>query len=365
MLQKFCQDLQIREITQKQIWEGFLMECQEKTFLNSWNWGEFQKMMGCKIWRLGIFNREQRTENREQLIGIALVIKIQARRGTFLFIPHGFSLPTQLTAVSQVGNLTILLKNLKEIAKEENCSFIRISPIWERGEENNKIFRDLGFRDAPIHMHPETTWELDIRPSEAELLMKMRKTTRYLIRQAEKNQDIEISQSENIENVEKFNELFQATVNRHHFTPFSLKYLKNELQSFNVDNQISIFLGKYKNEIISSAIIIFWQRIGFYHQGASSLKYPKIPVSYLLQWEVIKEAKKRGCKLYNFWGIADTRYKIQDTRYKKHPWYGLTLFKMGFGGYKKEYVKTQDLVLSSKYWLNFIVETIRKTKRGL
>jgi lipid II:glycine glycyltransferase (peptidoglycan interpeptide bridge formation enzyme) len=361
--------LQIKEITQKQIWEGFLMEREEKTFLDSWNWGEFQKKMGNKIWRLGIF--KCLAYDVKHLIGVTLVVKIQAKRGTFLFIPHGPSLyiplHKQQVVAWRICNLSILLKELKKIAKQENCSFIRVAPILERNEKNIKIFKDLGFRSAPIHMHPEITWELDIMPSEQELLMKMRKTTRYLIRQAQKNQDVEIIQSQDIENVEKFNELFQATVNRHHFTPFSLEYLKNEFSSFNSDNQISLFFGKYKNEIISSAMIIFWQRIGFYHQGASSLKYPKIPVSYLLQWEAIKEAKKRGCKLYNFWGIAPVSEINNHLSVinKKHPWYGLTLFKMGFGGYKKEYIKTQDLILSPKYWLNFIVEKIRKIKRGL
>ena len=44
-------------------------------------------------------------------------------------------------------------------------------------------------------MHPEITWELDIRKPEENLLKEMRKTTRYLIRQAEKNPDIKIIKS--------------------------------------------------------------------------------------------------------------------------------------------------------------------------
>ena len=334
--------LTIKEIFQKELWEGFLLDCEEKTFLDSWNWGEFHKMMGERIWRFGIFK-----DDRDP-ISVALVIKVSARRGSFLFVPHYL----------KSDNTDFLLEKLKELAKRENCSFIRIAPAWPRNEENEKIFRDLGFRQAPIHMHPEVTWELNIRPSEQELLAKMRKTTRYLIRQVEKNPDIEIIQSQNIEDIEKFNQLYQATVDRHHFVSFSLNYLKNEFLAFLPDGQISIFLGKYKDEIISSAVIIFWQGIGFYHQGASSQKYAKIPVSYLLQWQAIKEAKKRGCQLYNFWGISDIKNK-------KHPWYGLSLFKMGFGGYKKEYLKTQDFVLSPKYWLNYLIETIRRKKRGL
>jgi len=339
--------MEIREIENKEIWENFLAECEDKTFLQSWNWGEFQKKMGNKIWRFGVF------ENK-LLFSVALVIKITARRGTFLFIPHG---PVVKNGRELFSTISTILEELKKIAREEKVSFIRIAPILQRKEENIKIFKNLGFRDAPIHIHPELTWELDLTPSEEELLMGLRKTTRYLIRQAQKNKDIEIYQSKNIEDIEIFNNLYQEVVDRHRFVPFSLNYLKNEFLAFNSDNQISIFLGKYKNEIISSGIFIFWQNIGFYHHGATSLKYPKIPVSYLLQWEAIREAKKRYCQTFNFWGIAPTNNQ-------KHPWSGLTLFKMGFGGQKKEYVKTQDLPISKKYWLTFLFEKLRKTKRG-
>ncbi len=359
--------MKVRIINEKSIWEDFLLGveelrssppslrsvCEGKTFLSSWNWGEFNRMMGNKIWRLGIYEDNS-------LVAVALIIKIQAKRGTFLFLPHG---PATALAVAGKPNikyeiLKTLLEELKKISREGKVSFIRIAPIWERNEENIKVFKDLGFRLAPTHIHPEVTWELDITPPEEDLLMNMRKTTRYLIRQAQKNKDIEILQSQNLKNIEIFNKLYQEVVDRHHFVPFSLNYLKNELSAFNLDNQISLFFGKYKGEIIASAFIIFWSKKAFYHQAALSLKYPKIPVSYLLQWEAIREAKKRGCKLYNFWGIAPN----EDP---KHPWAGLTLFKMGFGGNKKEYVKTQDFPLSKKYWLTYLFEKLRRTKRGL
>jgi len=38
---------------------------------------------------------------------------------------------------------------------------------------------------------------------------------------------------------------------------------------------------------------------------------------------------------------------------------------MGFGGQKKEFVKSKDLPLNKKYWLTYIFEKIRKIKRGL
>ena len=71
--------MEIRDIIDKNTWEDFLRSTEEKTFLQSWNWGEFNKKMGNKIWRMGLFENEK-------LLAIALVSKIVARRGKFFLI---------------------------------------------------------------------------------------------------------------------------------------------------------------------------------------------------------------------------------------------------------------------------------------
>lgn len=346
----------IKEINNKEEWENFLSYVEEKTFLQSWNWGEFQKKLGNKIWRFGIFDNGN-------LIAEFLLVKIVAKRGRFLFIPHG---PLLKEEGGKLEILKTILEKLKEISAKEEIDFIRIAPLWERNEENKKIFKELGFKKAPIHMHPELSWVLNITKSEEELLMGMRKTTRYLIRQALKNNKIEVIKSNNKDDIQRFYDLYEITRKRQHFVPFSQSYIEKEFESFISDNEIMIFLGKYKGDIVSGAIVIFWQDSAFYHHGASSLKYPKVPVSYLLQWEIIKEAKRRKLKKYNFWGIADIKgeHNSKNRELMNHPWRGLTIFKMGFGGEKKPYVKTQDLPLSWKYWFNWVVETLRRKKRG-
>jgi len=366
--------MEIKEVKNKDEWEGFLKKCYPKTFLQSWNWGEFNKAMGNKIWRLGIYKPE--------LVGVALVIKIVARRGSFLFVPHGPIIRSQNSNLSiqegfriakiaqseetkfKIDILKELLERLKEIAKKEKADFIRVASIFQRTERNKEIFKNLGFREAPIHIHPEVTWILNIVPPEQEILMKMRKSTRNLIRRAKK-EGIEVFQENSIRGVKKFNEIYRATFDRHHFVPFSFEYLKSEFLTFFADNQVAIFFAKYQSKILASAMIIFWQQIGFYHQGASLVS--KIPAPYFLQWQAIREAKRRGCKLYNFWGIAPEikcHKDLKNPKIKKHPWWGLSLFKMGFGGFREEYLKTQDYVLSKRYWFSFAVEKIRKIKRG-
>ena len=200
--------MEIKEILQKNIWEDFLLQCKEKTFLDSWNWDEFNEKMGRKSWRFGIFN------DSGNLISVFLVSKIGAKRSTFLFISHGPVILGNISLNEKKDILKIILQNLKELALKEKASFIRISPIWERTKENSEIFKELGFRLSPIHMHPEVTWELDISISEDEILKNMRKTTRYLIRQAEKNKDIEIVKSERLDDLKYFDYVYKETGRR-------------------------------------------------------------------------------------------------------------------------------------------------------
>lgn len=344
--------MQIKEITDKTRWENFILSQSPNTFLHSWNWGEFNKLMGDKIFHLGIFDNEK-------LAGVALVIKVIAKRGKFLFCPHGPIIESSKFNPPDGGQSSkfwnTLFDYLKNLAKKEDVDFVRISPLLENTPENLEIFSNHGFRNAPVHMmHPEIAWLLDISKSEEEIFSGIRKTTRNIIRRAEK-EGIEIAESKENGDIEKFYSLHEQTVGRHKFVPFPKDYLKKEFEVFSPENQISVFFAKHNSMIISSAIIVFYDHSAFYHHGASLAS--KIPASHLLIWEAIKAAKKRGCEIFNFWGIAPEGAK-------NHPWAGLTFFKTGFGGYKKEYLHAQDLVISHKYWLNYLIEKIRRFSRG-
>jgi peptidoglycan pentaglycine glycine transferase (the first glycine) len=342
---------QFKEINNKEIWENFLLSCEEKTFLQSWNWGEFQEMADNRIFRFGVFDGENITAT-------VLVSKITARRGTFLLIQHGPNIKQQ-EAGARRQILIFLLEELKKVARDEKTDFIRIAPLLENSEENRRIFKDLGFISSPMHANAyEATWRLDISFSEEDIMKNMRKTTRYLIRQSMKNPDIAIEKSQKLSDAEIYQSLNRQVALRQKFVPFSSEYIKNEFDLFSADDQAIWFFGKYRGELAAAALVIFWQGTGFYHQAASLSKYAKLSIPYFLQWEAIKEAKSRGCKLYDFWGFTDPQ------KYPKHPWAGPTLFKMGFGGYNKDYLKTQDCPISKKYLLISLFEKFRKLKRG-
>ncbi|MEK7187950.1 MAG: peptidoglycan bridge formation glycyltransferase FemA/FemB family protein [Patescibacteria group bacterium] len=338
----------IAEIHSKTEWEHFLAEASPHSFLHSWNWGEVQEKLGTKVIRLGLYEDQS-------LIAVALILLIKARRGSFLFCPHG---PVVENKENIKPVLTTLLPELEKRGKELGCVFIRVSPLFKKNSEYEAIFRELGFRNAPVHlMHPELAWILNIDESEEAILKNMRKTTRYLVRRGEK-EGVKIRIGETKEDLENFLKVYRTTVDRQNFTPFKGDFFKTELEVFKKDNQVKLFLAEYDGKVITAAMIVFYGQSAFYHHGASDQTYSHIPGAYLLQWQVIREAKARGLQFYNFWGIVPPEEK-------KHPWAGLSLFKTGFGGYSEVYLHAQDYLLSQKYWLVYFIETLRRKKRRL
>ncbi|MBL7159181.1 peptidoglycan bridge formation glycyltransferase FemA/FemB family protein [Candidatus Microgenomates bacterium] len=335
----------IKEIKEKNIWEQFVLSDENGSFLQSWNWGEFQKTMGEKVFRLGIFEEEQ-------LVGVCLLIKIHAKRGNYLICPAG-----PLINWEKISHFKILLKYLKKLGKKENASFVRIRPPIKDTKENRDWFQTLGCKPAPMHLHAERTWFLDITAKEENLLAGMRKTTRYLIKKADRD-GVEIFQSDEIKDIAYLYYLQKQAVSRHQFVPFSKKHFVNMFKVFSKDNQASLFLAKYKNEIVSIAMIMLYKEEAVYHYAATSSKYPKISSSHLLIWKAILEAKKQNFKTFNFWGIAPPNKH-------HHRFAGVTLFKKGFGGYEEVFLHAHDLPLNSYYLINLLVESIRKKVRRL
>lgn len=337
--------MKIEEITKKKDWQDYFEKALSPTFLQTWEWGEFQKKLGYSILRLGLFNDKK-------IEAIALVVKIKAKRGNFLFIPHG-----PLSAGDKIY-LPQFRDHLIAIGKKEGFSYLRISPITINEPKNVKLFEKSGFVKAPTHMHAENIWVLDINKSEEDLLSQMRKTTRYLVKKALKD-EIVIEKIVDKKAVSIFWKVYTTTAEREKFTPFSKNYIEKEFEAFNETGN-AIFLTAYekgKRKCLASALILFTKSGAFYHQGASV--HSKLPVTYLMQWTAILEAKKRGCTLYNFWGIAPTGNE-------KHPWYGLTLFKKGFGGYQIDYIPAQDLIISPlPYYLTYLCEKLLRWKRNL
>ncbi|MBI3366373.1 peptidoglycan bridge formation glycyltransferase FemA/FemB family protein [Candidatus Roizmanbacteria bacterium] len=340
--------MNIQEVNNKNEWEEFVNESYSTSFLQSWEWGEVKKEMGQEVLRLGLYEKEK-------LLAIALIEKMKSKRGRYLFVPHGPLVNLKSQNFNLKSCLQLFKNYLIEIAKKEGYIFIRIGSSLENTPQNQALFKNLGFKKAPIYIHSENFWILSLDKSEDELLAEMRKTTRYLIRKAIRD-GVLIEKRTDKKALDDFYEIYEKTVKREHFSPYSKRYIKNEFSAFHESGNAIFLFGRYQGKILASALVLFTKTTACYHQGASI--HTKIPVPYLLQWEAIKESKKRGCKLYNFWGILIKGRTPKD-------WEGLTTFKTGFGGHEIQYVPTQDYIISPSYYLTYVYEKFLQWKRGV
>ena len=338
--------MRIELINNKIVWNDFLINLNYNTFLQSWGWIKFNQRFGHKVWTLGMFEGEK-------LISVAFIFKLEAKRGRFLFCPHG---PQFLQFESKY--LKEWVTYFTKLAKIEKCSFVRISPIQENNDQNIAIFKECGFRQAPIHMHAELTTVLDITGSDQEVKSRIKKNTRYDLRKAEelfKQNLLQIQIGEAIN--DEVYEVYRETFVRGEFVPFPQKYLQNELESFKEENGCDLVKVYYKNRLISWGMVIYFGKRAFYHQGANIL-VKGVPAPTLVQWTCIQLARQRGCQSYDFWGICPKENQ-------KHPWYNISRFKRSFGGQEVSLIPAQDLIINKlTYFPTWLIETIRKKKRG-
>ncbi len=335
-------------IETEQNWERIISYFPEANFLQSFYWGEFEKKLNKKVFRFALLEKNQ------PIIALQIV-KETAKRGNYLTIAGGPLLDWEKQLTNQ--SFIQLINFLKTLAQKENCSFIRFRPQTLDSEKLRQQLKKYQLVFSPMHLTADLTLQLDLTKSPDQLLQEMRKNTRYEIRQAEKK-GITVTQSQDPRKIKEFYQYQLELANKHNFIPFSYEFLLTQFETFGEKNKVTLFSSYLENKLLASAFIIFYNQEAVYHYGISTEANYKLPGAYACQWAAIQEAQKRGCKKYNFWGIAP-----KDEPH--HRFAGVSLFKRGFGGKEVAYLPAHDLPVSPFYWLTYLFESFRKKIRKL
>ncbi len=337
--------LNIKPITDKPTWEQVVKTFPEANFLSSWNWGAFHASLGKQVFYLGIYQ-----DNQPQ--GLALLVKETAKRGNYLTIAG-----SPLLDWSQPKIFTTLTQALTDLSRREHCLFVRVRPQILDTKENSDLFLHQGFRPSPMHLTADRTLQLNLKPSPQEILAQMRKNTRYEINKAERL-GLTVKTSTDPKDIKEFHRHQLILAQKHGFVPFSYDFLHHQFQIFARDHQALLFHSYYQNTLLASAFIIFYGPEAVYHYGISTRDNQKLPGSYAALWAAIQEAKNRNLDRFNFWGIAPEGHI-------HHRFWGVTVFKKGFGGEEVAYLPAHDLPTSPLYPLTRAFESFRAKKRNL
>ncbi len=336
----------VRKVETEAEWENFLATRPEVNFLHSWLWGDFHECIGHQVFRRGFYEDDK-------LVGVVLMIVEPARRGRHLVVPGGPIIDWHRRAIVQAW-----VDDSKKIAKEAKCVFVRVRPQLLKSPNSEHLFKGLKFRRAPMHLHAELTSQLDLTKSDEELKKAMRKGARYDLNRAHKfGIEVEATQSEDF--LDEFYDLQIQTAKRQNFVPFSKKFLSEQFKVFSGAGHATMYRSTYEGKLLSMAFVIFYGQEAAYHYGASTQLAREYPGAYAIQWQAIQDARRRGCSRYNFWGVTEHGQT-------KHRFYGVSVFKRGFGGEDVAYLPAHDLVINrAKYVLTYSFETARRKLRKL
>ncbi len=326
--------MRIINIIEKKQLNDFVGGEKRAQFLQSWQWGEFQREVSGAVWRVGV------VDDAGRLLASAKLVKKQLPMGkSYFYCGRGPIIAANAKSETE-DILNFLFEEIKKIAEAEAVMFLRFEPAFSvrRLAENFQIFKT-------IDVQPSKTLVLDLTKSEDEILKQMRQKTRYNIRLAEKKgvKIIEAGESD----FEEFWRILSTTGDRDEFNLHGRSYYKAMLK---MDSDfIKLSFARYGGKPLAASLSVFFGDTAVYIHGGSSNENREIMAPYALQWHNIMLAKKSGFQYYDFHGIDEKK------------WPGVTRFKIGFGGEIAEYPGTFDLVYDAG-WYN-IYKMVRKIRR--
>ena len=303
----------------------------EKSILQSKAWQKFQEDLGKKV----IFRDEK---------GFSLLlIEENTKLGKYFFLPYGPFIKDKKSAKTAFNLVT-------KIASENQAFFVRIEPqdkktaeYWLK-QKNCKKSKDID---------PARTWQIDLSQDKDKILSDMKSNNRNIWRNyAKKGVRIELSKDPG--DIKHLISLQKAIAKRNNIIQPDEKYLKKQIaQDFS-----ALYLAYLEDKVIAAALCFDDKTTRYYMQAAADDQYRKLSAGTALLAQMIFDAKAKGLKSFDFWGIAP------ENADKSHPWAGFTRFKQSFGGFPVDYAGTYDIVLNPlRYNLYQILRKINRLIR--
>lgn len=228
-------------------------------------------------------------------------------------------------------------------AKKSDVTFVRIEPAVLSDAEVKKFNLKPVDKTSLLsgQASPKCTRVLDLTKTEEELLAEMKSKTRYNIRLAEKK-DVVVKR---LDNEDILFEMLTATSEKNTgFFPHEKNYYTKLIKDLGKNDVAHIYVAEHEGDFLAAILVTFYGKVATYLHGGQSDKKKNLMAPYLCQWTAIKEARDRGCAVYDFWGVAESDDPTD-------AWAGISRFKEGFGGEKIVFPGSFDLVLKP-FWYN-------------
>lgn len=319
------------EENEKHLFDSFMDRHPKGHVLQTWGWGELKSKTGWHPWRLVL------EKDGEIVAGISIL----ERKIPVIGIPIFYASRGPVLDLDDTELFDTLLAEVKKLAKKRGAIFLKIDPdIPSSDVKLENYLKSRGFRSAETGkgfegVQPKYVFRLDISPDEETLMAQMHQKTRYNIRLAtRRGVNIRIGTKEDLP---EFYEVLKETTERDNFLVRAYSYFEDMYDLLNPEGMLELFVAEYEGQMIAGTLALKIGKKAWYLYGASSNSHRNVMPNYLIQWEMIKWAKSKGCTLYDFRGVPGQLTE-------DNPLYGLYRFKKGFNGEYTEFIGEWDLV---------------------
>jgi lipid II:glycine glycyltransferase (peptidoglycan interpeptide bridge formation enzyme) len=296
----------------------------------SYEWGEFRQELGWKAHRVVVSDKD----------GIRLTASVLQKPlplgQCFFYCPEGPVVAggewNQRANQKAFEQFSVFLKQL---AKSENALFLKIDPEVVADEFPLKWLGGLNFVDSPEDIQPAAITHVDLTPKEEDILAAMKQKGRYNVRYAIKK-GVTVRSGTSEAELDTFYRLHEETSKRQGITYRSKDYYAAFRAHFMDQPDYAKFLiAELNGEPLAATLVSFFGPGSIYLYGGSSLQDRNVHAAYLVQWEGMKEARRRKCAFYNLTGIAASDDPNDS-------WAGLRQFKLKFGGSELHLIGARD-----------------------
>ncbi len=236
-----------------------------------------------------------------------------------------------------------MLKDLLQVSKKNNLIFIRLEPDCKKINFMFSVFKGFNITQGKTLFTP-TTFQIDLKKSEEDLLKSFHSKTRYNILYAQRK-GVKITEDNSKKAFEAYLKLMRETVHRQGFFAHNEKYHRLMWKHMRKAKIAHLITAKHSGKILTAWVLFKSKDTLYYPYGASTFENKNLQSNSLTMWGAIKFGKSHKLKNFDLWGREEGK--------------GFTKFKEGFNPQVVEFIGTWDLISSVWYWPYRLAETIR------
>lgn len=315
--------------------------------LQSWEWGHLKSLYGwerfyCTWVEQGgeAVLKQSLSESGESVVGAALVLS-RSMSAAGIRLPLRIMYAPKGPVIADWANIQLrkrILDDLVRIARQNGAILIKIDPDVRLGAGvpdsggasddptglavKNEL-QDSGWVFSAEQVQFRNTVVVDLKPSDEELLARMKQKTRYNVRLAARK-GVVVRRGTPTD-LEMLYQMYVETSVRDGFVIRDKQYYLDVWRIYMTAGIAEPIIADVEGTPVAAVIIFRFAGQAWYLFGMSRQEHREKMPNHLLQWEAMRRAKAAGCSSYDLWGAPDV-FEAGD------PLWGVYRFKEGFGG---------------------------------